>query len=155
MVSFKKPEDLVDTFVSGWNENNADKLASIFVNEAEFVNVTGLWWHDKERIYKAHEYGLRVIFKDAPLKLLYTRKKELSEDVAIVHAKMKIENQTTVEGISKTAQRHNILLFVCKRYNESWMCEAVQNTEIVPGKETFVVDDKGNRSTVNYGQYEG
>ncbi|MFV1885086.1 MAG: SgcJ/EcaC family oxidoreductase [Balneola sp.] len=67
MNVFKAPDELIDSFVDGWNERDAERLASIFVEDAEFVNVTGLWWHTKERIYKAHEYGLRVIFKDSHL----------------------------------------------------------------------------------------
>ncbi|MEM6376904.1 MAG: SgcJ/EcaC family oxidoreductase, partial [Bacteroidota bacterium] len=60
MDRIQSPEAIVQTFVDGWNEKDAEKLASIFVEQAEFVNVTGLWWHNKPRIYKAHEYGLRV-----------------------------------------------------------------------------------------------
>ena len=147
------PEAIVQTFVDGWNEKDAEKLASIFVEQAEFVNVTGLWWHDKPRINKAHEYGLRVIFPDSDLKIIKIKKRMLAQDVAMVHAKMKLSNQTPFGEVEKTASRNNILLFICKKYPESWKCEAVQNTEIVPGKETFIIDAEGKQSAVNYGTY--
>ncbi len=153
MVGFNEPEELINTFVDGWNEKDAEKLASIFVPNAEFVNVTGLWWHNKERIYKAHEYGLRVIFKDAPLQVLYLKQRQLSRDVVMIHTKMRLENQTPIMGSKQTSARTNILLFICKKYNKGWLCEAVQNTELISGKETFVIDKDGKRSAVNYGQY--
>lgn len=153
MHGFKSPEEVIRIFVEGWNAKNAEKLASIFVTEAEFVNVTGLWWHNKERIYKAHEYGLRVIFKDSPLRVLYLRKRQLTSEVVMIHAKMQLENQAPIIGVTKTSVRNNILLFICKQYDSGWLCEAVQNTEIMLGQETFVVDEEGNRSAVNYGQY--
>ena len=88
-MTIDSPEHIVQTFVDGWNEGNAEKLASIFVEDAEFVNVTGLWWHNKKRIYEAHEYGLRVIFKGAKLKITRQKARWLSDDIALVHAKMK------------------------------------------------------------------
>ena len=147
------PEKIVHTFVEGWNEKDAIKLATIFVQNAEFVNVTGLWWHTKERIYKAHEYGLRVIFKDSPLKIVHLKTRMLSENIAMIHAKMRLSEQTPLGEVKHTAKRDNILLFICKRYEKDWLCEAVQNTEIVPGKETFIVNKKGERSAVDYGKY--
>ncbi|MFV1885085.1 MAG: hypothetical protein ACMZ7B_11400 [Balneola sp.] len=71
----------------------------------------------------------------------------------MIHVKMKLVNQTPIEGITKTAERNNILLFICKKYEGGWYCEAVQNTEIIPRQETFVMDEKGIRSALNYGQY--
>ena len=147
------PEQIVQTFVDGWNESNPEKLASIFVVDAEFVNVTGLWWHDKERIYQAHEYGLRVIFKGATLKITRLKTRWLSDDIALVHAKMKLTGQTPFGATEQTATRNNILLFVCKRQNNQWMCETVQNTEIISGQETFIINQSGERSAVNYGQF--
>ena len=147
------PEQIVQTFVDGWNEGNAEKLASIFVEDAEFVNVTGLWWHDKERIYKAHEYGLRVIFKGATLKITQLKTRWLSNDIALVHTRMRLIGQTPFDPAEQTAGRSNILLFVCKRQNDNWMCETVQNTEIISGEETFIINQNGERSAVNYGQF--
>ncbi len=31
-------------FAKAWNARNPDQLAALFEPEAEFVNVTGLWW---------------------------------------------------------------------------------------------------------------
>ena len=153
MNNFENPEELVQTFVDGWNGKDARKLASIFVERAEFVNVTGLWWHNKERIYKAHEYGLRVIFNDSSLQVLQTKTRMLAEDVAMLHTKMRLEKQTPFEQVSAPAKRTNILIFICKKYETGWLCEAVQNTEIIPGMETFIADEGGSMSAVNYGEF--
>jgi len=149
----ESPEKIVSTFVDGWNEKDPVKLASIFVEEAEFVNVTGLWWHTKERIYKAHEYGLRVIFKDSPLEVIRIKTRMLEKNVAMIHAKMKLSNQSAFGKVEKASDRYNILLFICKLYGNDWKCEAVQNTEIHAGQETFIVDEKGERQAVNYEQF--
>ena len=102
---------MVKRFVTGWNEKNAEKLASIFVENAEFVNVTGLWWHSRDRIFKAHDYGLKVIFQRSDLEIIRMKKRTLTEKVAIIHAKMRLVRQTPMEEGKTPQPRNNILLF--------------------------------------------
>jgi hypothetical protein len=39
-------------FVDAWNHRDPDALAALFDTDAEFVNVTGLWWHTRDEIRK-------------------------------------------------------------------------------------------------------
>lgn len=41
-------------FVDAWNHRDPDALAALFDQDAEFVNVTGLWWHTRDEIRSAH-----------------------------------------------------------------------------------------------------
>ena len=149
------PVAVVETFVNAWNAGDAQQLASIFDDQAEFVNVTGLWWHNRERIYKAHDYGFKVIFKNAHLEILRTKVKHLSDNIAIVHARTSLTDQTTIHPDEKPAKRSNILVFVVKRIEGSWVCFTAQNTEVIPGKETWIASDSGEMKAVNYGKYKG
>ena len=47
-VPIGRPEDVVAAFVEAWNQRDPDALAALFDSDAEFVNVTGLWWHTRE-----------------------------------------------------------------------------------------------------------
>lgn len=38
-----RPESIPVVFVEAWNRRDPDTLASLFDEDAEFVNVTGLW----------------------------------------------------------------------------------------------------------------
>lgn len=38
------PVDIPARFEEAWNERDARKLAAIFDEDAEFVNVVGIWW---------------------------------------------------------------------------------------------------------------
>ena len=46
-----------------------DAIAALFDPDAEFVNVVGLWWHDREAIRRAHAYGLTRIFQHSTLRI--------------------------------------------------------------------------------------
>ena len=110
-----RPEDLPRLFVEAWNKKDPDALASLFDSHAEFVNVTGLWWHDRASIRKAHAYGLERIFNASTLTVDELRVKQLSDDVAIVHAAMTLSGQTAIAAIRQPGARKTIFSFVAHR----------------------------------------
>ena len=144
------PESIARVFVEAWAQRDADKLASLFDEDAEFVNVTGLWWHDRAAIRKAHAYGFEHIFGTSTLRLVQLKVKSLSDDIAVVHAKVRLEGQTTVPDGGQTAQRNTILSFVVHRRAERWSCASAQNTDIVPRMETNLVEPDGTFRSVSY-----
>jgi len=148
------PEDIPTRFKEAWNERDANKLAAIFDEDAEFVNVVGIWWHNRRDIYKAHDYGLRVIFKDSHLARGKTTVKYLSDSIAVVHARFRLRDQTPLD--SKTPGiRQTIFSFVVHRVDvddgrgETWSCASAHNTDIKPGKETHLMQD-GEIEAVDY-----
>jgi len=142
------PEEIPERFVEGWNERDPDKLAAIFDEDAEFVNVVGIWWQSRKEIYKAHEYGLRVIFKDSSLKAGKVKVKYLSETIAVVHARMILRNQTPLKNDSP-GTRQTLFSFVVHKSGKTWSCASAHNTDIVPGKETHIIRD-GEIEAVDY-----
>lgn len=145
-----RPESIPAVFVEAWNERDADKLASVFEEDAEFVNVTGLWWHDRESIRKAHAYGLERIFNESELRLVATRVKWLSETIAVVHARMSLTGQTAAGEIARPQGRQNIFSFVVRRTPLGWRCVSAHNTDVVPGTETNIIDEQGRLRSVSY-----
>lgn len=146
----RTPEDIPELFVEYWNLKDGSGIASLFKDNAEFVNVVGLWWHNKTDIEKAHKYGLEVIFKESTLKLTRVKKRILTENIVILHAKFRLTGQTPIDSIQQPQDRYNIFTFVCTRAGDSWLCEAAHNTDIVPGKETNIVTATGKFRSVDY-----
>lgn len=136
------PEEIPERFKEAWNERDAKKLAALFDDDAEFVNVVGIWWHNREDIYKAHEYGLRVIFKDSHLSRGKTTVKYLSDSIAVVHCRFRLKNQTPQDDATP-GRRQTLFSFVVHQADEgkSWSCASAHNTDIKPGKETHIVRD--------------
>jgi uncharacterized protein (TIGR02246 family) len=145
-----RPESIPIVFIEAWNNRDPNTLASIFDADAEFVNVTGLWWHDRESIRKAHAYGLEHIFDRSTLQLVRVKVKWLSDDIAVVHARMRLSGQTPVGGVSTPQTRQNIFSFVVHREPEGWRCASAHNTDVVPHMETNIIDDEGQFRSVNY-----
>ncbi|WP_263809146.1 YybH family protein [Salinibacter sp.] len=153
---FDHPQRIAEIWVEAWNRRDADRLAELFAEDAEFVNVTGLWWHDREAIRQAHDYGLRTIFDQSTIALVERRVRWLAGGadttpaVAVVHAKIKLEGQTAVAEVDDPRPRRTIFTFVVRRTDDDWRCVAAQNTDVVPGAETNVIDDQGQMRSVSY-----
>lgn len=144
------PESIPMIFIEAWNQRDASKLASLFDKDAEFINVTGLWWHNRAAIEKAHDYGLRTIFNQSTLKLIRTKVKYLTDDIAVVQSKMKLIGQTPTDEVSNPGIRRNIFTFVVHQSGGKWACTSAHNTDIVPNMETHVRDKKGELKAVDY-----
>ena len=144
------PESIPRLFVEAWNERDAAKIAALFDPDAEFINVTGLWWHSREAIEKAHAYGLGTIFRTSQLTLLRVKLKYLAENIAVLQAKMKLSGQTPTASVQKPGIRNNIFTFVVHRKERHWRCASAHNTDIIPNKETHIRDEQGRLLPVDY-----
>ena len=151
----EEPDGIPRAFVEAWNQRDADGIAALFDEDAEFVNVTGLWWHDREAIRRAHAYGLSRIFNRSDLRLGALRVKPLGEGIAVVHARMHLSGQSPAVGVEAPAPRTNIFSFVVRRTDGGWRCASAHNTDVVPGMETNVVDAEGRLRGVDYRRGEG
>lgn len=145
-----EPEEIPALFVDAWMKRDADMLASLFTEDAEFVNVVGLWWHNRNDIRKAHAYGFENIFGDSDLVLRETKVKYLSGNSAVVHARMRLKNQTPKVEVNTPSLRQNIFTFVVQKMGSHWICVSAHNTDIIPGAETNIIDEEGNFRSVNY-----
>jgi uncharacterized protein (TIGR02246 family) len=146
----EQPEQMPSLFVAAWNKRDPDALAALFEDDAEFVNVTGLWWHDRASIRNAHAYGLERIFSQSLLAVDEVRVKLLSDAIAVVHARMSLSGQSPASGAEQPGTRTNIFSFVVRKVNDMWLCASAHNTDVIPGTETNVINDDGVLQAANY-----
>lgn len=144
------PDAIPHAFADAWNRRDADGIAALFEQDAEFVNVTGLWWHDREAIRRAHAYGLERIFNRSTLTVTTVRMRHLAPGLALVHARMRLAGQTPVAGIAEPGERRTIFSFVVRRGPGGWLCVSAHNTDVVPGAETNIVDQDGHLAGADY-----
>ena len=146
----QKPEQIPEFFAKAWNRKNAVELANLFVEDAEFVNVVGLWWHNRRAIWQAHDYGLKVIFPESTIEVQRVKVRMLAEGIALVHAKMRLTGQSAFGDVKEAGARQNLFSFIVQRKENGWVCVSAHNTDIISGKETNIVNDLGEISSVDY-----
>lgn len=133
------PEAVPRGFARAWNRGDADGLADLFAPDADFVNVVGLWWRDRESIRRAHEYGLRVIFPGTTMRVSGVRVRMLGDDAAVVHCRWSIDGQVMPDG-SPAGRRSGVFTFVVNRTADGWIAVAAHNTDRVSGAESLARD---------------
>ncbi len=142
------PQDIPTFFAKAWNAGDAAALGRLFVEDADFVNVVGLWWHNRSDIERAHEYGLKTFFKFAQLSVRRTKVRLLDENNAVIHVRWMLSGQLDKDG-NTLDDRTAIMMFVAQRQEDRWAVVAAQNTDVIPGKETLVAK-AGRREAVDY-----
>lgn len=133
-----KPEDVAQEFANAWSAANADGIAALFVPDADFVNVVGIWWNTREQIREGHAYGFKHMFPHSTMTLNKVSSRTLGEDHAVVHAAWSMSGQITPTG-QPAGTRRGIFSFVMARQSAgNWLAVSAHNADIVPGAQTHV-----------------
>lgn len=142
------PENLMRRFADCWNRGDAVELVALFVDDADFVNVVGLWWRKRKDIERAHAYAFARYFKNAKITFDEIKLRSLRETIAIVHGKWLMTGQENPDH-SPGAQREGVLVLVAELTNNGWRAVACQNTDVAPGAETNMIEG-GKLKPVSY-----
>jgi uncharacterized protein (TIGR02246 family) len=123
-------ERLAAGFTDSWNSHDMTQFARLFADDADFVNVVGIWWKNREEIEKAHAYSHSTFFKNSRLSGQIAGLKFLRRDLATVHILWELVGQIEPDG-SVGQPRKGVLLLVCGKQNGAWRIHTAQNTDIV------------------------
>lgn len=143
------PRGVAEGFATAWNNADADALAHLFVEDADFVNVVGLWWTRREQIRYSHGYGFTHMFGGSHMEYTRMRVRELGPDAGMVVASWVVEGQVGPDG-EPVGTRQGIFTFVTERVEGGWRAVSAQNTDIVPGVQTHVAGPDGSLTAVHY-----
>jgi uncharacterized protein (TIGR02246 family) len=139
-LTVAEPKDFPKAFANAWHSRDGHRIGALFAENADFVNVTGLWWRNRAAISKAHDYALKSFFSDTTLKPGVTKVRLLGPDHAIVHCRFRLIGQTAPDG-RVAGDRQTVFVFILQQTSQGWQAVAAQNTDVVPGKETHVNAD--------------
>ena len=144
------PELIPALFARAWNARDADAVACLFDDDAEFVDGTGLRWHGRDAIRKAHATALARGYGNAILTTDDTRVKLLSPDVAVVHARMTLSDGRAAGAVTQPDARATIASFVVHRAGDRWLCASAHNTDVIPNTETTAGDGARGFGVASY-----
>jgi uncharacterized protein (TIGR02246 family) len=132
LARMNEPGDLARAFSEIWNGHDMDAFANLFTDDAQMVNVVGMWWHGRNEIGQVHKTLHSGPFSDSRLSIQAPAVQHLSSDIAAVHVPWRLSGQRNPDG-TPDGDRDGILLLVAKRDGGDWRIAVAQNTDIVPG----------------------
>lgn len=145
----RSPEAVIPAWRDAWNRGDADAIAALFAEDAEFVNVVGLWWHSREAIRDAHAFGFRTIFPGSTITMGSPRVRRLGADAATVMCRWRVLGQVSPGG-EPAGPREGVFTFVLERRAAGWVAVAAQNTDAAPGAQTHLVTGSDS-APISYG----
>ena len=117
---------LTDAFDTAWNNRDADKLASLFCEDADFQFYNGLFLRNKAQIRKGYS---RYIFPTLPVGMRHKTDlreiRALSENLAIGNARIYLTDG--LENPEESQSRSDIFAtIVVKKTDNQWLISAVR-----------------------------
>jgi uncharacterized protein (TIGR02246 family) len=117
--------------VADWNSHDMKSFAELFAEDADFVNVIGLWWRGRPEIQKEHETLHATRMRNSNLIAAEIAVRLLRPDVAVIHVRWQLTGDTGIDGV-RLPPRQGVLSFVTVRTGSKWLIASAQNTDVVP-----------------------
>jgi uncharacterized protein (TIGR02246 family) len=134
-----KVRAIAANFTDAWNRHDMAAFARLFAEDADFVNVVGMWWKNRSEIEAAHAHSHATFFRQSQLRGEVAAVKFLRADLATVHVTWELTGQFEPDG-SVGEPRRGILMLVVGRNDGLWLIHAAQNTDILYGALTRPAD---------------
>lgn len=127
-----KVTSVVNAFAESWNRHDMDAFAALFADDAEFVNVVGLWWRGRPEIQGAHEFTHQTMFKNSRLTIQEVATRFPVPEIAIARCRWTLEGHVTPDG-GALPPRTGVLVNTLQSAGGAWRIIDSQNTDIVEG----------------------
>jgi len=120
---------LVADIEKSWNTHDMKLLATLFREDAEFVNVVGLHWRGRDAIVKAHAVFHETMFKDCRLKTDSIQIRSIGPENAIAVVTTTQDRFTTPDGhVMPKGQTKQTYVF--EKGSDGWTIVHGQNVRI-------------------------
>jgi uncharacterized protein (TIGR02246 family) len=123
-----KVKAIIDRMHEAWNEHDMVKLAALFTDDAEFVNVGGTWWTGRKQIEEAHAEAHKRVFGKSRVTLVDHKIKLLGPETAVAIVTGNMEGHELPKGAYRT--NFNRFTAVLVKAQGDWKIAAIENTNM-------------------------
>ena len=120
---------VVNRFIDSWNRHDMRALAGLFVDDADFVDVFGNWFRDKDAIEQALAQRHTTVFRESRFTEKEVVIRALKPDLAVVHAVIELSGAFDREG-RQLPRGLGVITSVVEETDEGWRIVSLQNTAV-------------------------
>ncbi|WP_437730585.1 SgcJ/EcaC family oxidoreductase [Sorangium sp. So ce1335] len=124
-------EQLAAAFNDAWNRHDMDAFAALYAEDADFVNIFGMWWHGRPEIRKSHVGIHETVFRQSRLTSVRVETRFVAPDIAVVRWAWELTGAITPEG-KPAPDMQGIFVHVARREGDRLRIVATQNTLATP-----------------------
>lgn len=122
---------VIAAFAEAWNAKDAKHLASLFAEDADFVDVMGHWFKGRTEIEHAHAQALASFLSDNYITITDTQIKFLTPNVAVLHSTWETTGQKSPDGVHQIEDT-GVWTAVTTCKENTWQIIAFHNIGTVP-----------------------
>jgi uncharacterized protein (TIGR02246 family) len=121
------------SFDQAFNRHDADAVAALFTDDAEFINVAGMRWRGKAEIRRGTAFVLANIFQNTTIQTDSVSVRFPTRDTAIAVIAQHTVGSFVLPDGTRIASTNNRLTYFLVNAAGRWLITGGQNTEIRPG----------------------
>jgi uncharacterized protein (TIGR02246 family) len=128
MTKLLTPADVTARYETAWNTHDMELFATLFHQDATFVNRFGTYWKGADAVVAGHGAIHETVYQDSTLKIDPPDVKMLSNDIAIVHFWTRL-----TAGAAHPAgprQADTLVMAVLTRREGNWRIQAAENVTL-------------------------
>ena len=119
-----------------WNRHDMRAMAELFDDDAQWVNIVGMYWPGRASVVAGHEAFHRTFFQTTEIDLADAEIRELAPSVAIAVILLKVGAFTPTDGTPRP-KSDNRLSLVLTRRSGRWRIAHGHNTVVDPAAQPF------------------
>jgi len=135
----KAPLDIASKFTRAWNAGDAKAISELFAEDADFVNVVGLWWTSRRSIRRALKRGFAEWFAGSTFTVEKLSQRLLGSDACLIIARWRIEGQRDPDGELTETRRGLATVAMQQLEDGTWLCVSCHFTDIAAAADTNLV----------------
>jgi uncharacterized protein (TIGR02246 family) len=120
-------------FDEAFNRHDAESVSALYADDAEFINVAGMWWRGRAEIRRGTAFVLANIFQNTTIQTDSVSVRFPTPDTAIaIITSHTVGSFVLPDGTRVSSTNNRLSHFMVKR-DGRWLITSRQNTEIRPG----------------------
>ena len=123
---------VVAEYGAAWNRHDMDAMATLFTDDAHWVNIVGWHWPGKAAVIAGHEAIHRSFFQKTAIELVAVEIRAIAPEVATALVLLKVGAFTPPDGVRRPESEDRLSLVLTKR-DGRWRITHGHNTVIDPG----------------------
>jgi uncharacterized protein (TIGR02246 family) len=119
---------LIDLGTETWNAHDMEKWSTRFIDDADFINIRGVWWKGREEIRDRHAVLHKSMFRNSRLTVIDYKSKMLGPTVATAIVTVEMMGQETPGGTYRSD--FNRYTAVLVKVKDDWRIASFHNVNL-------------------------
>jgi uncharacterized protein (TIGR02246 family) len=119
-----------------WNRHDMTALAELFADDAQWVNIVGMYWPSKTALVSGHTVFHRTFFQTTDIELRNVEIRNIAPDVCAAVVLLKVGPFTPPDGTPRATSENRLSIVLTKR-DGRWRIVHGHNTVVDPIAQPF------------------